>query len=459
MDTLVNLDQMSALTKMAFQYGPFLFALIFNLVLTRWGYKMYNTTCSRQDPPASDEEKSTYRTYFIGVAAFGIILVMASIGWWWTNQPNTHIYRGTIERLNDYDQIATDQLYVQTRYVKLFNDLEYQNVNFIITQEKPFSENQQFSVLYRKGREHERELQIPYVKDDNVIFRIEWDDDGGKYILKQQQFQETTAQAGFLLHSLQASPPPELSEQAFPVQPIAQENAPPPDRQWIMSNLQYERADIGSKISALQQLANSSDDYLQEILSTKTEKEPFILTVLDYTRHSDPEVSYHARRIVEKRITLSDFLIGRIRSGRFNAGDAQTILLRIPEPNAREILNRIYETTNAEWAISLRNDLNNGRKKTHVLVPTGSSEGDRYYMRTTWSSNSGEIIPCLAELFTQSSGAGDPMDQELAKLRSQNERVVYKYSKRQILDLARGVEACGAQVAFIGFGGKYQSAK
>ncbi len=44
------MERIAQLTNLAFQFGPFLFALLFSLVITRWAYKIYKEANQRKDP-------------------------------------------------------------------------------------------------------------------------------------------------------------------------------------------------------------------------------------------------------------------------------------------------------------------------------------------------------------------------------------------------------------------------
>ena len=171
---------------------------------------------------------------------------------------------------------------------------------------------------------------------------------------------------------------------------------------------------------------------------------------------SDPEVSYNANQIVQKRLSLGDFMITQLESGRFQQADVEQILLRMPRSEALDLLTAIANRTAAEWAVSLRDDLTNGRKQTRALVPTGSAEGDRYYIQATWDNGSDETIACLAELFTGDTTEEGAVGAEAARLRSQRQRVTYGLSKQWVLEMARQVERCGGRATFVGYGGKYR---
>jgi hypothetical protein len=79
------------------QNAPFLFALLFILIITTASHVSYSKICARKNPPASKEEKGLYELYFKANIWFGMVLVLASVGWW--------VYAW---RLNRDDQQAAD---------------------------------------------------------------------------------------------------------------------------------------------------------------------------------------------------------------------------------------------------------------------------------------------------------------------------------------------------------------
>lgn len=148
------MEYISQLTNLAFQFGPFLFALLFTLFVSRWGYKIYRKANIRDNPPASEKEISTYRLYFLGTAIFGLVLVIISIIWWFNYQSAIHIFKGKIVGLKEYEKITSSSLYFKpVLLTKLDENIpQIRDVHFIFIQSKPFSENQKFKIYYSKGQ-------------------------------------------------------------------------------------------------------------------------------------------------------------------------------------------------------------------------------------------------------------------------------------------------------------------
>src|SRR2546427_6959282 len=74
--------QLKQLVELAFQYGPFLFALLFTIYVSRWTYGNWNRAIVRKEPSATPEEKATLQWTFICTAVFGAVLVAFSVAWW-----------------------------------------------------------------------------------------------------------------------------------------------------------------------------------------------------------------------------------------------------------------------------------------------------------------------------------------------------------------------------------------
>jgi hypothetical protein len=51
------------LANAGFLWGPFFFSILFMLVITRMAHSYYRDVNVRTSPPASPEEKTTYRLY------------------------------------------------------------------------------------------------------------------------------------------------------------------------------------------------------------------------------------------------------------------------------------------------------------------------------------------------------------------------------------------------------------
>src|SRR5689334_18487454 len=93
----------SQLVELAFQYGPFFFSIWFLIGVSRWAFKKYHA--------ATPEEAPTLRKIFVTSFSVGVILVGASVFWWFLYRPSTYIYQGKIDKLETYDNLESNDLY------------------------------------------------------------------------------------------------------------------------------------------------------------------------------------------------------------------------------------------------------------------------------------------------------------------------------------------------------------
>ena len=147
----IDLTTMEAVVRLAQQYGPFLFAILFILVVTRTAHKYYKECNTRTAPVASEEEKRAYRLYFIASIWSGIAVTALSIVWWiYAQIAGTNIYQVAIVGLAP-DESVLSQYYVKTvprptppGMPSLHDDY------FIIAQSEPFKIGDKFYFDYFK---------------------------------------------------------------------------------------------------------------------------------------------------------------------------------------------------------------------------------------------------------------------------------------------------------------------
>ena len=224
-----------------------------------------------------------------------------------------------------------------------------------------------------------------------------------------------------------------------------------PDLEWIISTLQYERSEIGTKIHALESLKEVGEERYHESLTRFTAQEPFIVTLLDLTRHSDPELAFHARTLLTKHLDYMDFLFGVMISETIAPDQAQTILLRMPVPEALALLDSLGSHHGSGWAEETAEGIRAGELRCRVLYPTGSSEGDRYYIEANWDMDATESVECLSRLFSGEMGRGS-QEEEFEMLRHRSQRLLYGHSKHWALEMAERIESCGANSEFVSYG-------
>jgi len=437
--------------RLVFQYGSFAFAVLFCIVLTRWGYGIYQKACSRKDPPASKQEKNTYRIYFLSTAFFGIILVVVSTVFWIAKYKTWHVYQGLIKDLDAYKQVTSDDLYFQQDWERYFEGSpQIRDEHFMAIQDEPFNEDQEFKVKFSKrGERWDDELPIKYMPGIIPEYSYKFSPEEEKMtliLLNPPPIPKSSGQsASFFVSPAYAL---ELTNLAGNKSSIAER---PIVDMYIVELLQNERTDVGEKIAALDKLNKLSNDILWQYLEVSTPKEPMIITLLDLSRHTDEELAYKAGRLINERVEINPSLAERLMSKNREAQEgAEKVLFRIEKWRAEEILSYIPEDIHDQRINSLREEIQDGQK-TKVLIPTGSSTGDRYFIRLEWDPENKDVVNCLAELFYKNLRYNEPLEQEYKRMESQSERRIYEESKEGALHIAREIERCGGKASFVRF--------
>ncbi|MFQ5825530.1 MAG: hypothetical protein ACE5JB_15940 [bacterium] len=433
------------LTNLAFRFGPFLFALLFTLYVSRWGYKNYNKANLRTNPPASENEINTLRLYFLGTATFGLILVIVSIIWWFNYQVSFHVFKGKIVSLKEYEKIASNDLYFKPIIItKLEKGLpQIRDEHFIFIQNKPFENNQRFKIYYSKGQGKVEEFIINYNSQIFVEFCIDWDENSGNNVLK---YLTPRNQSSLFFNSAYAQ---EIKWN------IKQESTPSENNRidsYLIDLLQEERTDIGQKIEALDKLISLGDSQLKYYIETVTYKEPMALTLLDLSRHTDKELAYKAKKLINDRFKVDDYLVQKLISNSQNKKEAVDIIFRIEKDRALKILNSIPSNMRNSWINNIIKEIELGEKSI-VLYPTGSSKGDRYYVHAKWDFKNIKVVECLTKLFYRELIHNRTYEEEVKLMKGKdnqrNERWVYWYSKEWALYIAEKIENCGGSASFV----------
>ncbi len=449
----MTMTQFSQVVRQLWQYGPFAFAVVY-LVLIRWAYKTYTNACKRRDPPASDREKNTCRLYFLGTAMFGGTLVVVSVIWWLVCQPFPHVFEGVIENLCDYDKVASEYVYFSRRLHERYSpdDPESYDAHFAVIQDKPFTPNEPFSILYwtrgmdwenREEKRTTREiLDLYYCTEAKPRFYIDFDEESEKHILCQKKTSATQKHSSLFVSLAHAQPQVEPSLEL----PILHATINPT----IIRILQNERTDIPTKIATLDELNTLSHEELKEYVEASTSKEPVILTLLDLSRHTDKELAYKARKIIE-RFDWHSIVVNRLLSDDIEIQEeAEAILSRIENDRAEAILRRASSQMETAQLNELRQEIRFGQR-TRVLIPTGSWQGDRYYVKVEWDATQETVVTCLTELFNKELRTDRTPEEEERLMEGRTERYLYWYSKEWALGIAEKVEQCGARANYVAF--------
>jgi hypothetical protein len=444
-------------TELSWQYGPFFLALLFLMVITRWAYKIYRRANLRAEPPASPEEKRTYRYYFIATAAFGMMLVIVSVVWWATHQPSTYIFRGEVMGLNDYEDVFCEEFYCRQTKVPMADGEGYdiKRWHFVFLQDNPIQENRTFDVSYRKGRGSAWEnFTLDYIPCPIAKYRIVWDSLAERNSLKIIYPAPPPAQdngSAFLFNTAYAQDRPQVMEKAFPLKEKKMDYVEfERSTENLVRLLQDERTDVGRKIEVLDAVREMDDERFRVFVESSTPKEPMLLTLLDLGRHTDRELAYKSRRLLATRANLPAELKRMLLSENPKMREmAESIVFRIEPPRAREIVDKMTADENIPGIDTLQQKLASGHV-SRVLIPTGSERGDRYYVRASWDQEDRNLVDCLTQLFHRELMSKRTLEEEKEIMAGREERLVYWYSKKWALDMASKIEQCGAEASFVG---------
>jgi hypothetical protein len=142
-------SNIATVVQLAVQFGPFLFAILFILVVTRTAQGYYNEANTRTNPPASTQEVQTYKFYFMCSIWCGIVVMTLSIAWWiYAQSRGSYVYQLAIVNLTP-DEIVTADYYEQTHpHPVVVGAINLHDVYFIIVQERPFNVGDKFDFAF-----------------------------------------------------------------------------------------------------------------------------------------------------------------------------------------------------------------------------------------------------------------------------------------------------------------------
>lgn len=435
----MDIDQLAAL---AFKFGPFFFAVLL-VITSRWAYEIYRKATDKTAPSFSRKERNTFRNYFIGVSIFAAILIIISIAWWITHQPGLYSFKGQIIDLKDYEKITSSTLFFRAQLMEKIdpNVPLYRDEHFLIVNDKPFTVNQEFRLLYSKGEGVVEQFIIRYKPGVEPIFKIEWDKTEQRNVFRC------------------INPPPysfapygSLYAQTFDnsASAVTLKRNSLKD-QHLIELLQNERSDIGAKISALDSLLIMPKDKISKYIEFETSKEPMVVTLLDLKRHTDDELAFKAEKILNDKFDLDAYLLNNLTSNDQTIHEKiEKIFFKMSQKSAEKILEKIpLQYENRTWIRNLKNDVREG-KKLKLLVPTGSSKGDRYYVQAEWDPGNQKVVNCLTKLFHYALIHNRTFEEEIRLMKGRKVRWVYWYSKEWALGIAEDINNCGGKTSFVG---------
>jgi len=446
-------DKVIQLTESAFKFGPFLFAILFTLVYANLAHRYYKK--------ASPEDKATYRYHFGAITIFGWSLVIISLVWWFYDRPQVYVFKGVIENLREYEKLVSGKVYLRPQSKPKLIDTspeEFRDVFFIAVRESPFEQGQTFEFSYGKDRTGEM-LEIEYAPSGHSErrYKVEYDKEKERNVLREKGLgANKTSSVGNVAFAYE--PVQYFGEQATKSRVLGQltrtdkTSSSGDDR---ISAIERSQSKVSEKIAGLDELLRLSNRDLQRYFETPS-PESRVITLLDLTRHTDDELASKAQKVVA-RYPLHEHVANQfLDEDPLVRQMAEETLFRI-EPYRADAILRIVESKRNKNVIpheklqELRRKVGTG-ESARLIVPTGTSYGDLYYLKAEWTGRETPI--CAAKILygavSHGSGANSLAEYE-AEVAGSSAYYVYAKDKFQTLNLARSIEKCGAKVSLVGY--------
>lgn len=137
------------LVRLGEEFGPFLFAILFIVFVTRTAHSFYQECTTRQNPVASEDEKRTYRFYFVCSVWCGIAVMTISIGWWiYGKVKGPHVYQVAIVNIQDNERLIADYFNKQVTRPAVPGAPVVHDYYFLLVKTEPFRVGEKFAFDY-----------------------------------------------------------------------------------------------------------------------------------------------------------------------------------------------------------------------------------------------------------------------------------------------------------------------
>jgi hypothetical protein len=145
------INAIEALTRLAEQFGPFLFALLFIIFVSRTAHGYYAECMARTAPPPTEQETKTYRLYFMSSFAIGVVVMGLSIGWWFYRQAKgNYVYQISIINLEP-DEKVISEFYSRTNVRQSIPGIApNHDALFLVVRDQPYTVGQTLLFEYIK---------------------------------------------------------------------------------------------------------------------------------------------------------------------------------------------------------------------------------------------------------------------------------------------------------------------
>ena len=139
------------LVQLASEFGPFLFAILFIMFVTRTARGYYNEVSTRTAPAASREELRAYRFYFICSIWAGLAVMALAVGWWvYANWRGGNFYQVAILNLKSDERISADYFTKSVQRPVVPGGSPVHDDYLLIVRDQPFQVGEKFFVSYYK---------------------------------------------------------------------------------------------------------------------------------------------------------------------------------------------------------------------------------------------------------------------------------------------------------------------
>jgi len=401
--------------------GPFFISVLFVVIVSGWAAHLYRVVCERKDPPPTPEERNTYRLYFFYAVAVGAIATGVSL-WWWVSHESVYTLRGSIRGLTSAEAVWSEDVFFKPRFSR--GGQEGRAEEFIIVKNQPFKAGEEYVISYQKTGGDTEDLTFKY-SGTRPDFRVTFKD--GRNLLQPVIAAAApatqTARWDFsILQSAYAG----ITERRPPQQAMILIGS---DEASLTRALQDDRLYVGTEIKALDVLRRKPFADRQRFAGSTGRRELMIITLLDLTRHEDPEVAYKANEVL-KGVNAPDILRSKLTTptGRRTYSAALT---RVERSMAEQATRSLGVT------IALK-------PIPRLLRATPAGDGDEFWV--TGVAKTPAAAKCIADrLFAQPDTS---MPGKARPASAGNRVTTYSYSKEWVASAADGIEQCGGTPMF-----------
>jgi hypothetical protein len=148
---MLDMATLTTIVRLAEDFGPFLFAILFILVVTRTAHTWYREALVRTTPHANPGEIRTLRFYFLLSIYCGVFAMVLSIGWWIYNQSRgQYIYQAAIIDLGEDEETGSDYFNKMIIRPLVQGAKPIHDTYFLFVQTTPFVIGDKFTIEYYK---------------------------------------------------------------------------------------------------------------------------------------------------------------------------------------------------------------------------------------------------------------------------------------------------------------------